>query len=159
MLHRASRFCFNGWVSWLWSHIENTGFYEIKLYQHTIYMLIKAFLWGTSCRIWFRNQQKCDQAVGNWWLHMLAVILQLTSGFYEKLNKNSQDISNDYTLKTWWLAVGFRKSMGLASKGKGKAVPLQAWSGSGGSRNLRFPDYMTTARVVVRLSALRTGHL
>jgi hypothetical protein len=27
-----------------------------------------------------------------------------------------------------------------------KAVPLQAWSGPEGSRNLRFPDYMTTAQ-------------
>jgi len=26
---------------------------------------------------------------------------------------------------------------------KGKAFPLQAWSGSEGSRNLRSPDYMT----------------
>jgi len=31
-------------------------------------------------------------------------------------------------------------------KGKGKAVPLQAWSGPEGSRNLRFPDIMTTAQ-------------
>jgi hypothetical protein len=31
-------------------------------------------------------------------------------------------------------------------KGKGKAVPLQAWSGPEGSRNLRFPDCMTTAQ-------------
>jgi hypothetical protein len=29
---------------------------------------------------------------------------------------------------------------------KGKAVPLQAWSGPEGSRKLRFPDFMTTAR-------------
>jgi hypothetical protein len=29
---------------------------------------------------------------------------------------------------------------------KSKAVPLQAWSGPEGSRKLRFPDYMTTAR-------------
>jgi hypothetical protein len=28
-------------------------------------------------------------------------------------------------------------------KGKGKAVPLQVWSGPEGSRKLRFPDYMT----------------
>jgi hypothetical protein len=28
---------------------------------------------------------------------------------------------------------------------KGKAVPLQAWSGPAGSRKLRFPDFMTTA--------------
>ena len=26
---------------------------------------------------------------------------------------------------------------------KGKAVPLQAWSGPEGSRKLRFPDFMT----------------
>jgi hypothetical protein len=28
----------------------------------------------------------------------------------------------------------------------GKAVPLHAWSGPKGSRKLRFPDFMTTAR-------------
>ena len=28
-------------------------------------------------------------------------------------------------------------------KGKGEAVPLQAWSGPEGSRKLRFPDYVT----------------
>jgi hypothetical protein len=43
---------------------------------------------------------------------------------------------------------------------KGKAVLLQAWSGPEVCRMLRFPDYMTTAhRMVVRLSALRTGRL
>jgi len=31
-------------------------------------------------------------------------------------------------------------------KGKGKAVPLQAWSGPEGSRKLRFSDYMTTVQ-------------
>jgi len=31
-------------------------------------------------------------------------------------------------------------------KGKGKAVPLQAWSGPEGSRKLRFSDFMTTAQ-------------
>ena len=29
---------------------------------------------------------------------------------------------------------------------KGKAVPLQAWTGPEGSRKLRLPDYMTTAQ-------------
>jgi len=32
--------------------------------------------------------------------------------------------------------------------GKGKAVPLQAWSGPDGSRKLRFPDVMTTTQDV-----------
>jgi len=31
------------------------------------------------------------------------------------------------------------------STSKGKAVPLQAWSGPEGSRKLRFQDFMTTA--------------
>jgi hypothetical protein len=29
---------------------------------------------------------------------------------------------------------------------KGKAVPLQTWSGPDGSRKLRFSDFMTTAQ-------------
>jgi hypothetical protein len=32
------------------------------------------------------------------------------------------------------------------SKSKGKAVPLQAWSGPECSRKLKFPDFMTTAQ-------------
>jgi len=31
-------------------------------------------------------------------------------------------------------------------KGNGKALPLQAWSGSEGSRKLRFQDFVTTAQ-------------
>jgi len=40
-----------------------------------------------------------------------------------------------------------------------KSVSLQARSGPEGSRKLSFPDFMTTARDGVRLSALRTGRL
>jgi len=43
--------------------------------------------------------------------------------------------------------------------GKGKSVPLQASTGPEGSRKLRFPDLVTTARDGGRLSALRTGRL
>ena len=34
----------------------------------------------------------------------------------------------------------------VTHKKKGKAVPLQAWSGPQGSRKLRFPDFVTTTR-------------
>jgi hypothetical protein len=44
-------------------------------------------------------------------------------------------------------------------KKKDKAVPLQAWSGSEGSRKLRFSDFVTTAQDGGRLSALSTGRL
>jgi len=42
---------------------------------------------------------------------------------------------------------------------KGKAVPLQAWSGPEGSRKLGLPDFVTTKQDDGRLSALRTGRL
>jgi len=38
---------------------------------------------------------------------------------------------------------------------KGKAIPLQAWTGPEGSRNLRFLDYMTTAQDGGKLVSLR----
>jgi hypothetical protein len=44
-------------------------------------------------------------------------------------------------------------------RGKGKAVPLQAWTGPEGSRKLKLPDFVTTAQDGGRLSALRTGRL
>jgi hypothetical protein len=44
-------------------------------------------------------------------------------------------------------------------KGKGKTVPLQAWTGPEGSRKLRFPDFVITAQDGGRLSALRTDRL
>ena len=43
---------------------------------------------------------------------------------------------------------------------KGKAIPLQAWTGPEGSRRLRLPDFLDNRHTkVVRLSALRTGRL
>ena len=48
---------------------------------------------------------------------------------------------------------------GYPGKRKGKAVPLQAWSGPEGSRKLRFPDFVTAAQDSGRLSALHTGRL
>jgi len=40
----------------------------------------------------------------------------------------------------------FQPSYLLYGTSRGKAVPLQAWSGPEGSRNLRFPEFMTTAQ-------------
>jgi hypothetical protein len=34
----------------------------------------------------------------------------------------------------------------MIKKGKGKAVPLQAWSGPEDSSKLSFPDFMTTTQ-------------
>ena len=42
---------------------------------------------------------------------------------------------------------------------KGKAVPLQAWTGPEGARKLRSPDFVTTPQYGGRLTALCTGRL
>jgi len=43
---------------------------------------------------------------------------------------------------------------------KGKAIPLQAWTGPEGSRSLRLPNFQDNRQMkVVRLSALRTSRL
>ena len=44
------------------------------------------------------------------------------------------------------MVYGRRKGCPYNTKGKGKAVPLQARSCPEGSRKLRFPDFMTTAQ-------------
>ena len=39
--------------------------------------------------------------------------------------------------------VGHDHDIKTANKGKGKAIPLQAWTGPEGSRRLRLPDFKT----------------
>jgi hypothetical protein len=47
----------------------------------------------------------------------------------------------------------------MCMKGKGKAVPLQSWSGPEGSSKLSFPDFMTMAQDGGNVVSLITGHL
>jgi hypothetical protein len=63
-----------------------------------------------------------------------------------KTNWQTKHVLRNEFFQIVWLAgwlVNYVKGKG---KGKGKADPLQAWSGPEGSRKLRFPDYLTTAR-------------
>ena len=57
------------------------------------------------------------------------------------------------------MRVSWRMRRPASRTKKGKAVPLQAWTRLEGSRKLRFPDFVTTAKDGRRLSALRTGRL
>ena len=55
--------------------------------------------------------------------------------------------------------IGFNRFISgkYQDTGKGKAVPLQAWSGPEGSRKLRFPDFMTTAQDGGKVVSLTHG--
>jgi len=48
--------------------------------------------------------------------------------------------NSSFTLQVCLVVLAFK------GKGKGKSVPLQAWSGPKGSRKLRFPGFVTTAQ-------------
>ena len=46
------------------------------------------------------------------------------------------------------------KNINTLRREKGKRVPLQPWSGPKGFRNLRFPNFMTTAQNVGKVFSL-----
>ena len=69
--------------------------------------------------------------------HLAEFLLEWEIFFRQKLHRKSEHISNSL----------FPENRAFYEvKGKGKAVPLQAWGGQEGSRKLRFPDFMTTAQ-------------
>jgi hypothetical protein len=51
---------------------------------------------------------------------------------------------NHGTEQRWAKIILFQIPIALLDvKGKGKAIPLQAWRGPEGSRRVRLPDFMT----------------
>jgi len=66
---------------------------------------------------------------------------------------------NSTIRKVMYFPLCWRCKCGSKGKGKGKAVPLQAWTGPKGSRKLRFSDFVTTTQDGGRLSALCNGRL
>jgi len=61
-------------------------------------------------------------------------------------------------IRSRWMCLGAGNISGIRCKGKGKAVPLQAWSGPTWSRKFRFLDFVTS-QDGGRLSALHTDRL
>jgi hypothetical protein len=51
-----------------------------------------------------------------------------------------------YTVLHYTYTIQYYTVLYYTIKGKGKAFPLQAWSGPEVSRKLKFPDFMTTAQ-------------
>jgi len=58
------------------------------------------------------------------------------------------------------MALGSNQPLTEMSKGKGKAIPLQAWTGPEGFKEVEAPRFQDNRHMkVVRLPALRTGRL
>jgi hypothetical protein len=56
------------------------------------------------------------------------------------------ELSKNYMSRRLRFEITVIRDSEFVCKSKGKAVPLQAWSGPDDSRKLRFPDFMTTAQ-------------
>ena len=51
-----------------------------------------------------------------------------------------------WNVRVYTGCAGSKQALNNRYKSKGTAVPLQAWSGPEDYRNLKFPDFMTTAQ-------------
>ena len=71
--------------------------------------------------------------------------------FLHTIHQNSICSDLDHTKNM----EGLLNTLKGKGKCKGKAVPLQAWSGPEGSRKLRFPNFMTTAQDGGRVVSLK----
>jgi len=84
----------------------------------------------------------------------IRIMAKGRNGCFGRFANSTWEITVSGVPSVWLLLYLYRKYLtieyveGLGdfkiSKGKGKAVPLQAWSGPECSRKLRFPDFMTT---------------
>ena len=80
----------------------------------------------------------------------LFVNLVFSPSWYHKgLSRSVYGIFTFYRIIEYYVIINLVEGetfVEVVLKGKGKAVPLQAWSGPEGSRILRFPDFVTTAQ-------------
>jgi hypothetical protein len=66
------------------------------------------------------------------------------SSFYEEaINKNKFELvtTSDILWQLLFLRTKYVNIVSCSVKGKGKAIPLQAWTGTKGFRRLRLPDF------------------
>ena len=98
---------------------------------------------GLEISLWSTYQAGCSthQQIG----HTLSLRNPLA---HHRYHKSHRWIILLWTMteQTFTCEKWTRNDVRWSGKGKGTAVPLQAWSGPEGSRKLRFPDFMTTAQ-------------
>jgi len=86
----------------------------------------------------------------DWWLE---IHFEFKLNFSTHLYNNYLSIAINQTRHrkgVWGIGLypnnGNFRDVTIYGKGKGKSVPLQAWTGPEGSRKLRFPDFVSTAQ-------------
>ena len=107
------------------------------------------------------GQKNIKSILSRQWIYSqkqnIKLVLVITFNVILTINRNYFTIhilvtafvsKNSYTFKFSLEVIKqlIGRLMRLTCKGKGKAVPLEAWSDPEGSRNLRYLDFMTTAQ-------------
>ena len=102
----------------------------MNLINHTVHILTVGVS-SNKCTLWYTiyDIYQLQQVSAPWFHHQGVNLVSVPS--YR--NDENLEILKCMKLKYW-------------SKGKGKAVPLQAWNGPEGSRKLRFADFTLTAQ-------------
>jgi hypothetical protein len=119
------------WWGWVVNAMPGPLYPENRDAAHIVQTKMKYLRWRYNHH---DNQTKHDMADGNW-----RTCLLLSS---QRINSEPTILADRFTAST-------RRSLQETTwnfLSKGKAVPLQAWSGLEGSRKLRFPDFMTMAQ-------------
>ena len=123
------------WCMMLWRHYILSECHEPLTQSHSVKSQ-KTFLTNIAVRTSNLTQTNATE------------ICNYTSGITQNLKTGVQSAPETY-----------QEHLTTTDSKKGKADPLQAWTGPEGSGKLRFPDFVTTAQDGGRLSALRTGRL
>ena len=109
----------------------------------------KCLYQGTG-KIFFKNYISILSTYALYNVAVCSAHYQMSSGRTVSEQWTSEAItaqSEVITLAFGWTSCGkLRTTIPSLWGGKGKAVPLQAWSGPEICRKLRFPDYMTMAQ-------------
>jgi len=113
-----------------------------------------------------RNKNQLSRKVGNTQPVLRNVPEERRSHLHREGNLKSRvtciAVVTGFQTTCLWAAYNRKRVLicqNIKGKGKGKAVPLQAWSGPEGSRKLRFPDFMTTAQDGGKVVSLSTDRI
>jgi hypothetical protein len=121
----------------------------------SVVAITKVLLHFMLCSLWLSQMLRSGIRSSGWSLPFAKFLdsLKLSARFRTPIQTAidgiaPRDIPAEDEIRACAVSRKYQATVFCDDKGKGKAVPLQAWSGAEGSRKLRFPDFMTMAQYV-----------
>ena len=134
-------------------HDQQHCYHHVPTVNQRLPLQLNSWWWAWGClkhvELYLNDKQKTWEIVASGWLIHLNVCRYVVVKWnvwnsYLRLTllSNTSFSTCDFG-NTTALISRLPGYMGIISKGKGKAIPLQSWTGPGGSRSLRLPDFKT----------------